>query len=138
RALAVDASLSNPGIAGRLGMSPAPGLRESLARTVPPMWSVQETADTNLCAVTAGNEPHEPPLDLLPELFDRYRQRFDWIFVDAGEWIQRPEKRALLTACTAGYLVLTPSDLESPEADDVLAEMGMHGGKLRGYVLVNR
>src|SRR5579864_5389210 len=138
RVLVADASVAQPGIAERLSIAPAPGLREALARTMPPMWSIQETAEPNLFAIAAGQNPLEPPLDLLPTLLDQLRQRFDWIFVDAGEWVQRPEKRALLTAATAAYLVLTPGDLESPVADNMLGEIGVHGGKLRGYVLVHR
>jgi Mrp family chromosome partitioning ATPase len=138
RVLVADASFAQPGIAERLSVAPAPGLREALARTMPAMWSIQETAEPTLFAIAAGQNPLEPPLDLLPALLDQLRQRFDWIFVDAGEWVQRPEKRALLTASTAAYLVLTPGDLESPIADNMLGEIGVHGGKLRGYVMVHR
>jgi len=138
RVLAADASFAHPGIAERLGIAPAPGLREALARTVPPTWSIQETVEPNLYALAGGQSPTEPPLDLLPGLLDQLRQRFDWILLDGGEWVQRPEKRALLNAATAAYLVLTPSDLESPVADGMLGEISAHAGKLQGYVLVHR
>jgi Mrp family chromosome partitioning ATPase len=138
RVLAADASFVHPGIAERLGIVAAPGLREALARTMPPLWSIQETVEPNLYALAAGQSPVEPPLDLLPGLLDQLRQRFDWIFLDGGEWVQRPEKRALLSAATAAYLVLTPSDLESPVADGMLGEISAHGGNLQGYVLVHR
>ncbi|HEV3146020.1 MAG TPA: hypothetical protein VGZ47_19190 [Gemmataceae bacterium] len=138
RVLALDADFAQPNLADRLGIAPGPGLRESLARTVPSTWALQETAEANLHAVAAGQSPAEPPLDLLPGLLDQFRHRFEWIFVDAGEWIQRPEKRALLMASTAAYLVLTPPDFEAPEADNLLSEIGVHGSKLRGYVLVQR
>jgi Mrp family chromosome partitioning ATPase len=136
RVLVVDGNLARPGVADRLGLAPAPGLREVLYRTAPPIWAVQETALPNLQVLPAGQKPERLSLDNWPALLDHLRSQFDRILIDAGEW--NANQSPLLTTCSAAYLVLSPTDLESPRANEVLGGIPRQGGRLRGYFLVQR
>jgi Mrp family chromosome partitioning ATPase len=138
RVVVVDANFSRPAVAIRLGLAPAPGMREVLAKTAPLLWTVQKTAIPSLSAVAVGQRPEHPAIDLWPVLLDQLQQRFDWILIDGGEWNHQPEKPALLATASATYLVLAQPDLESTQANDMLADMTMQGGKVRGYVLVQK
>jgi hypothetical protein len=134
RVAVVDANLARPAIAERLGIAPAPGLFEVLARTVPLTWAMQASGQPNLDALTSGKPVGQPNMDIWPLVIDQLKQRFDWVLVDAAEW-GHPELSALSGTCAATYLVLGQSDLGNPELNDLLSDIPRHGGRLRGYIL---
>jgi Mrp family chromosome partitioning ATPase len=134
----VDANFTRPAVALRLGLAPAPGLREVLARTAPLAWGVQDAGVPNLHVLANGGRAGEPVLDVWPLALDQLRKRFDWILIDSGEWGGRPEMPALAATATATYLVLGQAELDVPEWNDLLTEIPHHGGQLRGYVLTRK
>ena len=137
RVAVVDANFSRPAVANRLGIAPAPGLRELLSRTVPLVWALQETGLPNLSALVDGQSTGEPDITAWPMVLEQLKQRFDWVLVDAAEW-GHLELPALSGKCSATYLVLGQADFAAPELNDMLAEIPRHGGQLRGYILAQR
>jgi Mrp family chromosome partitioning ATPase len=137
RVVVVDANLSRPAIAARVGAASAPGLAEVLARTVPLAWGVQDTDLANLHVLAAGQSQGDPAMDLWPVVLDQLRSRFDWVMIDAAEW-GRAELPALVGTASSTYLVVRQSDIEAPELNDLLVKVPHVGGQLRGYVLVSK
>jgi len=134
----VDANFTRPAVAIRLGLAPAPGLREVLARTAPLAWGVQNAGVPNLHVLANGGRAGEPVLDVWPLALDQLRRRFDWILIDSGEWSGRPEMPVLAATATATYLVLGQTELDVPEWNDLLTEIPQRGAQLRGYILTRK
>ena len=138
RVLALDGNLRRPGVAWRLGLPEAPGLREVLGGAVTLDEAVQETEQPNLLALTAGAPAGGVGPRFVAEtmrsLLRQLRQRFDLVLVDGPRWDGRPDA-ALLAACDAVYLVLPEKDAESPEVDELLQALPALGARLAGCVL---
>jgi Mrp family chromosome partitioning ATPase len=138
RVLAVDGNLRRPGVAWRLGLPEAPGLREVLAGAVTLDEAIQETEQPNLLALTAGAPAGGVGPRFVAEtmrsLLRQLRQRFDLVLVDAPRWDGRTDA-ALLSACDAVYLVLPEKDAESPAVDELLQALPAAGARLAGCVL---
>jgi Mrp family chromosome partitioning ATPase len=138
RVLAVDGNLRRPGVAWRLGLPEAPGLREVLGGAVTLDEAVQETEQPNLLALTAGAPAGGVGPRFVAEtmrsLLRQLRQRFDLVLVDAPRWDGRTDA-ALLAACDAVYLVLPEKDAESPAVDELLQALPALGARLAGCVL---
>jgi Mrp family chromosome partitioning ATPase len=110
RVAVVDANFRRPALAERLGLGAAPGLREVLAGGVPLPQALQETAQNNLWALTAGQSVSGPegrlPLDWLLPTLRQLRQQFSLVFVDAASWNEGSEVSALAATCDAVYMVM--------------------------------
>jgi Mrp family chromosome partitioning ATPase len=132
RAILVDANFAQPDLAGRLGLSATPGLRDVIARQNPLSWSMQETMQTNLSALTAGRDDAPPAADLVP-IVEQLRSRNDWIILDAGPWDERLVP--LAEACDAVYLVHAENDAGSKE---LIGSILAATGRLRGCVITRR
>jgi Mrp family chromosome partitioning ATPase len=132
RAILVDANFAQPDLAGRLGLSATPGLRDVIARQNPLSWSMQETMQPNLSALTAGREDAPPASDLIP-IVEQLRSRNDWIILDGGPWDQRLVP--LADACDAVYLVHAENDAGSKE---LIGSILGATGRLRGCVITRR
>ncbi len=139
RVLAVDGNLRRPGVAWRLGVPEAPGLREVLAGAVTLDEAVQETEQANLLALAAGAPAGGVGPRFVAEtmrsLLRQLRQRFDLVLVDGPRWDGRPDAALLAAACDAVYLVLPEKDAESAEADELLQALPAQGARLAGCVL---
>jgi Mrp family chromosome partitioning ATPase len=137
--LAVDGNLRRPGVAWRLGLPEAPGLREVLGGAVTLDEAVQETEQPNLLALTAGAPAGGVGPRFVAEtmrsLLRQLRQRFDLVLVDGPRWDGRPDAALLAAACDAVYLVLPEKDAESPEVDELLQALPAGGARLAGCVL---
>ena len=137
--LAVDGNLRRPGVAWRLGLPEAPGLREVLGGAVTLDEALQETEQPNLLALTAGAPAGGVGPRFVAEtmrsLLRQLRQRFDLVLVDGPRWDGRPDAALLAAACDAVYLVLPEKDAESPEADELLQALPAQGARLAGCVL---
>jgi tyrosine-protein kinase Etk/Wzc len=139
RVLAVDGHLARPGVAWRLGLPEAPGLREVLGGSVTLDEAVQETEQPNLLALTAGAPAGGVGPRFVAEtmrsLLRQLRQRFDLVLVAGPRWDGRPDAALLAAACDAVYLVVPEKDAESPEVDELLQALPAAGARLAGCVL---
>jgi Mrp family chromosome partitioning ATPase len=141
RVVVVDGNLRRPAVATRLGLPPAPGLREVVARSVPLPRALRETGQPGLVALTAGEALAPggawPAGAALQAVLGQLRNHFDWVLVDAPAWDGGPELVALGPACDAVYLVLRPADVEAPvvrELGRLIPHLGTHLG---GYLLLS-
>jgi Mrp family chromosome partitioning ATPase len=142
RIAVVDANLSKPGIAAALGLPEKPGLREVLAGVTSLDEALQETAQSDLTALTAGVTQATGGVRFLAEtvrsLLRRLRQRFDLIFVDAPAWDGTVETINMAAACDAVYLVLSPNETDTQEVDALFRRLPEQGAKLAGCILAGR
>jgi Mrp family chromosome partitioning ATPase len=142
RVAVLDANLRRPAVARRLGVPGSPGLQEVLAGTVSVQRATQETEQSNLRAVTAGEAAvhghRHLAGDALRWILRHLRQRFHWVIVDAPHWDGRPEVVALGSACDAVYLMLTQAETQAPETAALIQMIAEQGGPLRGCIVVQR
>jgi Mrp family chromosome partitioning ATPase len=135
----VDANLRRPGIAERLGLPEAPGLRELLAGVATVEQAARATILPRLCAIAAGLKPAAAvpslPAEAMRALLARLRERFELVLVDAASWDGRPEIAALGRACDAVYLVLPEAEGESREAASLAQLIPEQGACLAGCIL---
>jgi len=139
RVAVVDANLNRPAVAQRLGLDPAPGLREVLAGSLSLLRALQVTRQVNLHVLTAG-EPGSAADDLLSGerirlVLRQMREGFDLVLVDAPWWDGRPQIIALGSACDAVYLILPEAKAETPETNHLTKEIPQHGSRLCGCIL---
>ncbi len=139
RVAVVDANVCRPAVGERLGLRPAPGLRELLTGEKDVARVVQETGIPNLGAVSvgralvgrsAGGEWHAALRQL--------REQFDVVLVDAPCWDGRSGIAALGSACDAVYLVLPEAEADGPAAGEMVRRIPEQGGRLRGLILTQR
>jgi Mrp family chromosome partitioning ATPase len=138
----VDANLRRPAIATCLGLADAPGLADVLTGRFPLSRALQETAQTNLLALSSG-EPISaslqwPPAEAVRSVLCQLRKQVDLVMVDAPSWDQGPELASLVTACDAVYLVLKPGEIEAPAVADLLRLIPHVGGHAAGYIVAER
>lgn len=138
--LVVDANLSRPVLAERLGLTATAGLGDVLAGKVPLPRAIQETAQANLYALPAGEGTPDSHHHLAAEptraVLHRLQGRFDWIFVNGPCWDGGPEGSALLSACNTAYLVVREADANTAETEGLSRLLVQRGGPLQGYFLV--
>ncbi len=142
RVIVVDANLRQPAVAGRLGLPPAPGLREVLTGAAPLDGALQPTAQHHLQVLTAGLAASGPGPRFVAEtmrsVLRHLRQRADLVFVDGPCWDNRPEVTSLATAADAVYVVLSEDQAESTQADALLQSIPASGARLAGCILSAR
>jgi Mrp family chromosome partitioning ATPase len=140
RVVVVDANPRQPGVAERLGLPVAPGLREALAGAVALDQVVRATAQANLFAVTAGVQDTGVGLRFVAEttrsLLRQLRQRFSLVFVDGPPWDGRADTITVGAACDAVYVVVPEHECESPQTDALLQVISNQGARLAGCILV--
>jgi hypothetical protein len=132
RVIVVDAHPDRPAVATRLGISPQPGLRDVLARQSPLAWSLQETLQPNLLALTAGRPTSPWNGEELGGMLELLRGRADWVLVDAGPWEQSPSAAAVAELCDAVYLVHRFAARDTTSLQAAILEAT---GRLRGCVI---
>jgi len=142
RVAVVDANFRRPALAERLGLGPAPGLREVLAGSVPLPHALQETAQSNLMALTAGQSAAATearlPLDWLLPTLRQLRQQFALVFVDAASWNEGSEVSALAATCDAVYMVLHQVPGTPVEENATLPPLRQPPSNLQGCILTVR
>jgi len=147
RVLVIDANLSRPSVATRLGVTEVPGLVEVAAQAVPLAWAVQNTAIPGLHVLSAGtitDNAMAKTLHELPRLVQQVKAWFDVVLVDAGLWDQLvPVRHGYVQPATAAqptslahasdsiYLVTRHTDLERIDMSQLRQVLG-HG--LKGYI----
>ena len=135
----VDASPHRPALAARLGLRSVPGLSEVLAGTISLEQALQQTAQSNLLALTAGrvrtlSTDNSPLRTLLSQL----RDKFDRVYVDLGRWQGGAQAIALAAASDAVYLVLSAAEELSAATDTLLRTIPQQGGRLHGCIITKR
>jgi Mrp family chromosome partitioning ATPase len=142
RVVVVDANLRRPAVADRLGLPPAPGLREVLQGAAALDQALQPTEQLNLLALTAGLTEAAPGTRFVAEttrsLLRQLRQRADLVLVDGPVWDTRSEGTALGAAADAVYVVLSEKEADTPQADALLQAIAEQGVRLGGCVLSGR
>jgi Mrp family chromosome partitioning ATPase len=146
RVLALDANLRRPGVAGSVGVSERPGLRELLAGAASLEQVIQETGLPGLYALAAGGStgPAVPPATRCEAgarnygwLLDSLRTHaFDLILVDGPRWDGRPDVIALGAACQAVLLVTRAAEVDAPAATELIRLIPEQGGRLAGCILL--
>jgi Mrp family chromosome partitioning ATPase len=140
--IVVDANLRQPAAAQRLGLPAAPGLREVLTGAAALQDALQETAQENLLALTAGLATAGPGPRFVAEtmrsLLRQLRRRADLVLIDGPCWDGRPEVTSLAAAADAVYLVLAEAEAETPGADALREAVTNGGARLAGCVLAGR
>lgn len=138
RVLVVDANWDRPALGARLGLPPAPGLRDVLASRMPPAWVVHETHQPHLRAITAGR-PTLPRHDAaLPQVIDQLRQDYDWVLVDSACDRSPADLMPLPDCCDALYLVTRQADADSEAVRDLQQAILDQSGTLRGRIQTQR
>jgi Mrp family chromosome partitioning ATPase len=135
----VDANLSQPRLAEGLGLPVFPGLCDVLAGKLSLQRAVRESGLEGLYVLTAGKTPQDMPGLLAGEamraILRHLRQRFEWVLVAAPHWDGRPDLVALAAGSDAVYLVVTESEAESREVEDLPEIISRQGVSVRGCVL---
>jgi Mrp family chromosome partitioning ATPase len=132
----VDAHMSRPALGDRLGLPPAPGLREVLAGQMPPAWCLQESLLANLCLLPAGLIGQPPNEANVASIVESLRERNDCVLIDAGPWTDGGLAANLAGGSDAVYLVMRQeSAAESTALQEAILQQT---GRLRGCVLTAR
>jgi hypothetical protein len=132
RVIVVDAHSDRPALAAKLGVATQPGLREVLARQTPLAWSLQETIQPNLLALTAGRPTTPWADDELSGVLELLRGRADWVLVDVGPWAESRTAAAVAESCDAAYLI---HRLTAPDTTPLQTSILEATGRLRGCVI---
>lgn len=138
RVTIVDANLTRPALAERLGLPSGPGLREVLAGQMPPAWCLQETMQSNLAVLPAGaSGVPRSGAELVP-IVEMLRDRSDCVLLDAGPWNEGAVANELAGASDAVYLVMRQELAATPAAIEMQEQIVQKTGRLRGCVLTER
>jgi Mrp family chromosome partitioning ATPase len=142
RVAVVDANLRRPGVAGQLGLSPTPGMRDVVARSASLTRALQESGQPDLLVLPAGEAVPAggawPAAAELRAVLHQLRDHFDWVLVDVPSWDDGPELVALCSACDAVYLVVRPADLGTSVLRELERLIPHLGSSLGGYILTQR
>ncbi len=141
RIAAVDANLRRPALSDRLGLEPAPGLRDVLAGNVPLKKAMQQTIQPGLWALPAGRTSlgdMRLPLDWLLPTLRQLRQHFHLVFVDAPSWNEGSEVSALAATCDAVYMVLHQEQASAESRANPLPLLRQPPTNLQGCILTMR
>ncbi len=139
RILVVDANFRRPGVAERLGLPAAPGLREAMAGAAALDAVIQETEQINLFALTAGLRTASGVrfvADTFRSLLRQLSQRYPLVFVDGPPWDGKPDITALGSACDAVFLVTPETRAETPQTDALIQLISTQGSRLAGCILL--
>jgi Mrp family chromosome partitioning ATPase len=135
--IVVDANLKRPALAGRLGLTEAPGLHEAIHGSAALEQVVRATAQEHLSAVTAGKAPRSEALtpEAVRWVTAWLRQRFDLIFLDGPAWEENHETAALVAAVDGVLLVLDHGEVNRPQIRAATRAIARMGGKLGGLLV---
>jgi tyrosine-protein kinase Etk/Wzc len=140
RVAVLDANLSAPAVARKLGLAGDSGLCQVLAGTASVDEALQKSEQENLFALTAGAEVVERGLRLVAEtvrsVVRQLRQRFDLVFVDGPKWDGRANSLQAAITCDATYLVLPEKMADTPQVDELFQMLPDKGVRLAGCIFV--
>jgi len=132
----VEANLSRPALAERLGLQTAPGWHEFLAGQVGLEKALQTTAQPQLFALVAGagSQGVTVPPEAYRWVLSWLRDRFDLVLIDAPEMSDHSSLTSLIPAGEGIYLVLPQNGSESSQLGDMAQGIIRMGGRLRGLI----
>jgi Mrp family chromosome partitioning ATPase len=134
----VDANLRRPALAGRLGLTSGPGLREVLAGSAALEQALRRTAQERLLALTAGVGPGRDgalTAEAMRWVATWLRRRFDLVFVDGPAWEGGAEMAALVGASDRVLLVLDQQETAQPEVRAATRTIARMGGQFGGLLV---
>lgn len=134
RVLVIEIERHERSSATRLGIPPLPGLRELLAKTIPPTLAIHRSCVEGLFFLPAGaGHLSVDEASRLAGLLDQLRSRFDWVIAEAPVWGSR-RLNEWAKACDGVYLVLGQGEWDAPEVDVAHEGIAQAGGLLRGCI----
>jgi Mrp family chromosome partitioning ATPase len=135
----VDADLYEPTVAKALGLPQAPGLSDVLNGDISLQRALQDSGLEKMQILTAGKRTEAAgglvAGQAMMAVLRHLRTRFDLSLVAAPPWDGRPELVALGSACDAVYLVVSPSQVDTPQVRELLQLLPRQGVCLRGCIL---
>jgi Mrp family chromosome partitioning ATPase len=135
-AVAVDANLRRPALAGRLGLAAAPGLRDLLAGTSALEQAVRRTPQPRLFALTAGSGAVATLTgEAVRWVVAWLRERYDLVFLDGPPWAEGAEAAALVAAADRVLLVLDQADVNEAKVRAATRAIARMGGQLGGLLV---
>jgi receptor protein-tyrosine kinase len=139
RVVVVDGNQRRPNLAKFLELREAVGLRDVLTGGVSLDQAIQETDQPNLFALSAGAPGAASGMryvaETLRSLLRQLRKRFDLVLVDGPRWDGQPDVVLLGSACDGVYLVVSESEVESPQVDELYQSIPEQGAVLAGCIL---
>jgi Mrp family chromosome partitioning ATPase len=138
RVVVVDANLTRPAVASRLGMVPAMGLAEVLSGSAGLERALIASAQPDLHILAATTSPHGR--EVLAEenvrwLAARLRERFDVVLVDGPAWESSGDRAALAAVADVIYLVVEAADADTPAVHKVTRTLAQRGWRLGGLII---
>jgi protein-tyrosine kinase len=135
----VDADLYEPTVAKGLGLPQAPGLSDVLQGGISLQRAMQDSGVEKMRILTAGKSTEAlgglVASQAMMAVLRHLRTRFDLSLVAAPPWDGRPELVALGSACDAVYLVVSPSQVDTPQVRELLQLIPRQGVSLRGCIV---
>jgi Mrp family chromosome partitioning ATPase len=137
RVAVVDGGRRPGGVAKRLGLAEAPGLREVLSGAATLEQTLRPTAQEGLFALPAGGADAGSLLgvEAARSLVQQLRRQFALTLIQAPRWDGRPEAGPLGAACDAVCLVVPEEEANSPEVGALLQAIPEQGARLAGCIL---
>lgn len=135
--VAVDVNLQRPALAGRLGLTAGPGLRDLLAGSAALEQALRRTAQEHLHALTAGAAARGGTLsaEAVRWVVAWLRERFDLVFLDGPTWAEGAEMAALVGAADRVLLVLDQGDVTDPKIRAATRTLARMGGQFGGLLV---
>jgi Mrp family chromosome partitioning ATPase len=136
----IDAKGRKANLGETLGLPEAPGLFEFLRDESSLEEVTRDTGYAKLAVITAGLSGKGLPVGPLGLTFHHFlgqvRQRFGWVFLDAGNWRAQSEVALLASFCDAVYLVMDEDEAENNESIALAESLCEQGIILKGSLLV--
>jgi Mrp family chromosome partitioning ATPase len=139
RVAVVDANMSRPAAASRLGVTPAAGLAEVLRGTAALEQALAVTPVPALHLLAAAGPNDGAGLlveDNLRWLAARLRERFDLVFVDGPAWEGDRADLVLAALAEAVYLVVDSGETENPAVRQATRALAQRGSRLGGLIVI--
>jgi Mrp family chromosome partitioning ATPase len=141
RVAVVDGQSRQPRMAALLGLPEVPGLGDVLTGMTPLEQALLATDQENLSALTAGRPvPARGPrhaAETVRSVLRQLRDDFDLVLVAGPPWDNRPEVLLLGAACDAVFLIVSESESNSPQVDNLFRSIPEHGAHLAGCILAS-
>jgi Mrp family chromosome partitioning ATPase len=134
----IDANVTRPALADKLGLGSGPGLRDVLAGKTPLRWAFQDTKMKSMRAVTIGRSGLPMSESGWPPLMERLRSEADWVLIDAPVWTKPADAVPLADCCDALYMVVRQADADTATGQGLQQGILETTGRLKGCIITQR
>ncbi len=136
----VDFDFRRPSIDRYLDLDPAPGVAEVLHDKVQLDEALQQVESPRMSVLTAGLETaslyERSSSTALSDLFERLRQRFDLVIVDACPVLPVVDARIIGTYCDSALLTLVRDTSRIPAASQACEMLRAYGIPVLGTIVI--